>query len=491
MTPQRSLVLAAVCALALAPALLAQGQELIPQLPRQSSAPLPASAMDGATWQTSGRDPFRGSVSGEAATAEEINLSLEEAIARGLRNNLGLLLSQQASRAAEADHWKQRSALLPNVTARTAETVQQTNLRAFGFPGFPGVPSIVGPLSVFDARVALSQSAFDLSAWRRTSAAAAGREAAGFSYQDARETVVWVVANLYFQAIAGTARVEAARSELQTAEALFRQATDFKNAGVVAAIEVLRAQVEYQAQQQRLIYFENQQEKQKLDLARAIGLPAGQAFRLADALSEAALPALDLAAARDRALAARRDYQSLQALVREAEREKQAAQAQRLPKISLHGDYGAVGRAPGQSHGTFSASASLEFPLFQGGRVRGDVLQADVIVSQRRAELDDLRGRVEYELQVALLDLKAAEQQVEVARSARELAAQQMTQAQDRFAAGVVSNIEVVQAQESLAAAHENYISSLYALNAAKASLALALGAAETGLPAILRGEMP
>jgi outer membrane protein TolC len=401
------------------------------------------------------------------------------------------LLSQQASRAAEADHWKQRSALLPNVTARTAETVQQTNLRAFGFPGFPGVPSIVGPLSVFDARVALSQSAFDLSAWRRTSAAAAGREAAGFSYQDARETVVWVVANLYFQAIAGTARVEAARSELQTAEALFRQATDFKNAGVVAAIEVLRAQVEYQAQQQRLIYFENQQEKQKLDLARAIGLPAGQAFRLADALSEAALPALDLAAARDRALAARRDYQSLQALVREAEREKQAAQAQRLPKISLHGDYGAVGRAPGQSHGTFSASASLEFPLFQGGRVRGDVLQADVIVSQRRAELDDLRGRVEYELQVALLDLKAAEQQVEVARSARELAAQQMTQAQDRFAAGVVSNIEVVQAQESLAAAHENYISSLYALNAAKASLALALGAAETGLPAILRGEMP
>ena len=476
MTPRRSLVLVAVCALVLARTLLAQGptQELIPQLPRQSSAPLPGSAMDGATLQTSSRDPFRGSVAAEAATAEEIDLSLEEAIARGLRNNLGLLLSQQSSRAAEANQWKQRSALLPNVTTRTAETVQQTNLRAFGFPGFPGVPSLVGPLSVFDARVALSQSAFDLSAWRRTAAAKAGKEAAGFSYQDAREMVVWVVANLYFQAIAGAARVEAARSELQTAEVLFRQATDFKNAGVVAAIEVLRAQVEYQAQQQRLIYFENEREKQKLDLARAIGLPARQAFRLTDTLSEAAPPALDLSAARDRALAARPDYQNLQALVREAEREKQAAQAQRLPKISLHGDYGAIGRAPGRSHGTFSASASLEFPLFQGGRVRGDVLQADAVLNQRQAELDDLRGRVEYELQVALLDLKAAGLQVEVARSARELATQQMTQA-----------------QESLAAAHENYISSLYALNAAKASLARALGAAETGLPAILRGEMP
>ena len=457
-----------------------------PRLPPQSGMAAPVST---AGFVPRSGDPFGGSVPRGAATAQELALSLRNAVAMGLKNNLGLLLSEQASRSAEGEWWKQRSALLPNLAAGTVETLQQINLQAFGFGGFPGLSTIVGPFGVFDTRVSVSQPLVDLSAWRRTSAAAAGSAAAHFTYQDAREMVVWAVSNLYFRARAGSGRVEAARRQLQTAEALFRQASDFKDAGVVPAIEVLRAQVELEAEQQRLIYFENELEKQELDLARAIGVPVGQKIRLTEELSEAPPPAIEITDALQQAYAARADYQSLQQRVREAELEKRAAESERLPRLTARGDYGDIGRAPGVSHGTFSAAASLEFPLFQGGRIHGNILEAGAALAGRQAELENLRARIEYELRVALLDLKAAQQQVEVARNGRELATQQMEQSQDRFAAGVTSNIEVVQAQEALATANENFISSLYSFNIAKASLARAMGAGEKNLPAAGQGE--
>jgi outer membrane protein TolC len=438
---------------------------------------------------STGADGFRGSVPRESATPGERALSLRDAVALGLRNNLGMLLREQDSRSAQGDLWKERSALLPNLAGRTSETLLQNNLQAFGFPSFPGVPTIIGPFGVFDARVSLEQSVVDLSAWRKTGAARAASDAASFTYQDARELVVWAVSNLYFRVQAAAGRAAAVRSQVETAEALFHQAQDFKDAGTVPAIEVLRAQVEFEAQQQRLIYYQNELEKAKLDLARAIGLPAEQQLRLTDEMSATPPPPVDVAAALGQALAARADYQSLAARVREAELNKQAAESERLPKITARGDYGAIGRAPGISHGTFAASAGLEFPIFQGGRIRGNVIEKDAELESRQAELADLRGRIEQELRVALLDLNAASQQVSVARTTQDLATQQMTQSRDRFAAGVASNIEVVQAQEALAAANDNYISSLYSLELAKASLGRATGAGEKRLTAGEKGD--
>jgi outer membrane protein TolC len=375
------------------------------------------------------------------------------------------------------------------VTTKTSENVEQINLQSFGFSSFPGIASIVGPFSVFDTRATASQPILDLQALGKTRAAGAGNQAATLSYQDAREIVVWVVANLYYRANAAAGRVAAARSEFQTAEALFHQAEDFKAAGTIPAIELLRAQVEMQAQQQRLIYLENELEKERLDLARAIGLPDGQRFRLTDPLSETVPAPTALAEALQQATASRKDLQSIQAQVRQAQLEEQAAKAERLPKLTADGDYGAIGLGPGVSHGTFSAGASLEFPLFTGGRIHGEVLKADAQLEQRKAELANLRQRIEYELRVALMDLESARQQVAVAKSARELATEQMAQAQDRFSAGVVNNIEVVQAQDALAAANENYISSLFSLNTASASLARAMGSGENGTPAAPQGE--
>ena len=461
-----------------------------PQLPRQAAPPI-AVPLQQAGPPAGGGDIFLGSVSQGTATSEELPLSLPEATARALRFNLGPILAGQNVRAARGARLIALSTLLPNVVATATESSQQVNLAAFGFSGFPGLPTVIGPFGLSDARGHLSQSVFDWRSVQSTRAANQDIKAADYSSLDARDLVVLVVTNLYLQAVAGASRVEAARAQVATADAVYRQAVDYKAQGVVPAIDVLRAQVELQAQQQRLIFFRNEFDKQKLGLARAIGLPDGQPFRLTDTVPFAPVPPLTLDEAVSQALGARRDYQSGLAAVRSAELTRKAAQADRLPSLQFNGDYGTIGPNLANSHGTYTAALGLNIPVFQGGRVRGEVLEADALLEQRRAQLADLRGRISYEVRTAFLDLGAANEQVQVARGAVDLAQQQLTQARDRFAAGVTNNLEVIQAQEAVATANENYISSLYAFNAAKASLGRAVGGAEKTIPAFLQGVRP
>ncbi len=434
---------------------------------------------------------YEGSVPSGKVIAGELPLSLADAIARGLKSNLGSLLSGQETRAAEAGRYRALSNLLPNVTTRTSATEQQVNLAAFGFSGFPGVPNVVGPFSVYDARAFLSQSVVDFTAIDNARASSENIKAAKLSYRNARDLVVLAVANFYLQAIASESRIASARAQVTTAEALYRQAADFKSSGMVPAIEVLRAQVELQGQQQRLIYYQNEFEKHKLALARAIGMPTAQVFRLTDALPYVPAPVVTFDEALQRAYASRPDYQSATARVRAAQLSKKAAQDERLPALSFNADYGAIGQRIDSAHGTFSAGANLRIPVFQGGRARADILQADAALEQQKAQLEDLRGRIEYEIRTAFLDLKSAGDRTEVARSALALAEQQVSQARDRFAAGVASNIEVVQAQQALSVANENSIESLYAFNLAKAALARSLGAVENSFQQFILGVKP
>lgn len=433
----------------------------------------------GSSGALAGQNPFLGGVPAGKATPEVLALSLNDAIGRGLKYNLGLLTSEQNSRAARAARMRSLSDLLPQLTARTSEMAEQVNLKALGFQGFPGVPVIIGPFGVFDTRAYLSQRLMDISAIRKARAEKERLAAARHSYQDARDIVVLVVANLYLQSVAGSARIDAAQAQVNTSQALYNQAIDMKKAGVVPGIEVLRAQVELQAQQQRLIFFRNEFEKQKLALGRAIGLPIGQQFSLASQIPYSQISPMTLEEALERAYRSRSDYQSLQALVRAADANKRAASAERFPSLSFDGNYGDIGPRIGDSHGSFTVAASLRIPIFQGGKVSADVLQADAELQQSRAELEDLRSRIDYDVRTAFLDLRAAGEQVKVARSSVTLANQQLEQARDRFGAGVANNIEVVQAQQAVATADENYISSLYAYNVAKAYLARALGATE------------
>jgi outer membrane protein TolC len=301
--------------------------------------------------------------------------------------------------------------------------------------------------------------------------------------------VVLACAGLYLEAVSGESRIATARAQLTTAQALYDLASDRKTSGLVAGIDVLRAQVELAARRQRVIVAEDEAAKQKLALARAIGLPLGQAFLLADEMPSAALPPLTPEEALQRALSARADVQAAEARVRAAERERSAAAAEALPSLGVSGDYGAIGSEVASARPTFSASVSLRVPVFEGGRVRAKVQQADARLRQARASLEDLRAGVYYEVQSTLLDLTATGQRVDVATGAVALAEQQLQQARDRFAAGVAGNIDVVQAQEALARAAEDHIQSLFEHNLSKASLARVLGAAEGSYRRFLGGR--
>jgi outer membrane protein TolC len=446
-----------------------------PQLAREGGQPLPAASSP----LTVGQNVLMGGVPVGRATAEVLPLSLADALARGLRQNLGIVLGEQAVRSASGSRWMALSGVLPNAGLRVSQSREEINLEEYGFPVAPGQSPIIGPFNVSAMHITASTPLFDWAAIQRARAGGQAAEAAGHSFRDARELVVSMTAGLYLQAVTARSRIEAARAQMQTAQALYERALSQKQAGIVAGIEVVRAQVQVQSQQQRLIFYENEFAKQKLALERAVGIPLGQQVELTDRLAYVPDEALTLDAALAQAYESREDLQGAAALLRAAQSNRQAAIGENLPSVSVTGDYGRSSAAWDSLKGTYAVSAAVRVPIFQGGRERGRVLQADAQLKQQQAQLEDLRARIEYEVRSALLDAQAADDRVRVAKSASDLAAQQLVQAQDRFVAGVASNIEVVQAQESVATATDNYLSALYAHNLAKISLARATGRSE------------
>jgi outer membrane protein TolC len=434
-------------------------------------------------------NPFQGGVPSGTATSDPIALSIADAVNRALEHNLGILISSQASEQARGARWVALSQLLPNISGRVSESREKINLAVFGFPLPAGVPAVVGPLNVFDARVSLTQSVFDLTAINDARAAAHDMAAARYSYQSARDLVVLVAANMYLQALAALARADSARAQVATAQALYTQAVDLKQNGLIAGIDLLRAQVQLNTEQQRATATRNDFEKAKLQLARVAGLPIGQAFTLSDQIPYAPVPEMTLEQALDRAYKARPDYQAALERVQAADASRAAAAAAALPSVRVTADFGGIGLAPGDARGTFNITGALNVPIFQGGHTRGRLLEADAELRRRRAEADDLKAGIYYDIRTAFLDLRATGEQLDVAARTRDLAGAQLTQARDRFAAGIASNIEVVQAQEAVTLANEQYIAGLYSFNVSKAMLARGLGSAEEAVRRYLGGS--
>src|SRR5580704_2125834 len=425
---------------------------------------------------------FQGSVPMGVASATPLSLTLREAIDRGLKTNLGLLLSGQVSESARGERLRSLSALLPQATGAVSENVQQINLLTKGINfhiGSFSSPAIVGPFDFTDARAYASFSVFDYSLRKNYYAAKEGERAAQLSFKDARDLVVQSVANAYLLVIAGSSRVQALRAEVETDKAISDRTADQKQAGTTAAIDVLRAQVELEREQQLLIAQENEVAKDKLALGRVIGLPAGQQFTIADTEAYAPLSAMSPDEALRAAYAQRADLQSAEASVRGAEKSVSAARGERYPDLGVTADYGDVGTTLGNSHGTFTFQAAVKFSIFDGGRISADIVEARAVLRQRQDELADLRGQIDYQVRAALLDMQSAADQVNVATHNLKLANDTLTQARDRFASGVSDTIEVVQAQGSVAVANDNLISALYAHNLSKVELARALGSTE------------
>lgn len=438
--------------------------------------------------QQAGQGDYRGSLIEGRSTGTVLDLSLDEAIARGLRTNLGLILQSSAEKSAAGQRLQTLQALLPEVNGSASYTVEQVNLAAFGLK-FPGIKPIVGPFQIEDFRATLSQSLFNVPSMERYLASKHNFQAARFTAEDARDLVVLTVGNAYLLCIADGSRIEAVQGQLATSKVSLDQAMAAHDAGTSPRLDVLRAQVDYQSQQQQLISAQNSLAKDKLALARTIGLPLDQEFRTTDLAPYAALDHVDPNAAYAQAIASRKDLKASSEQVKSAEAQKIAAWAQQLPEAHFAGDFGDLGTTVTHSHSTYTATGEVTAPILQLAKTRGDVLVADASLQQARARLSDRTQQVNADVRDAILDIETAAKLVDATQSNLALAKEALSEAQQRFRSGVSDNLAVSQAQAQTSQANDQYISALYQHNVAKLSLARALGVADTNYKIYLGGK--
>jgi outer membrane protein TolC len=421
---------------------------------------------------------FQGSDTRGEASAQPIDLSLDDAIERGLQANLGIILSGTQTAAARAERMSQLQSLLPSVDFTAKEAEMQTDLPALGLR-IAGIPTIIGPFGFTDLRASFNWSLVNVTSLRNYLAARHNFAAAQLSAEDARDMVVLTVGNSYLLVLADETQVSSVEAQVATAKVSLDQAAANHQAGTAPLLDELRARVDYQSIEQQLIVAQNALEKDRLALARTIGLPLAQSFNLTDKAPYAPFDQLDADQLILQAEANRKDLAALVEQTAAATEQRKAATAARLPTIAAAADYGDTGTTLAHSHGTVDATGSLSMPVFEEFALRGQAQQAQAQLDTAQAQLSDKKAQVEADVRDALLDIASAQKQVEVARSSVDLANEALKEAQERYANGVSDNLAVSQAQQSVAQADSQYVASLYRHNVAKLSLARALGAGQ------------
>jgi outer membrane protein TolC len=421
-----------------------------------------------------------GSVPSGPASDQIPRLTLRDAVNLALRYNLGAIESGQNAQIARGQRLLALSNLLPQVSAGASENVQQVNLATFGFNKFKitGIPNVVGPFSYSSVDGSVSQTLFSFESIQRFRSARTAEQAAQLSYQDILDVVTLTVGNAYLRIIEADSRIKAQQAQVQNARALYDRAADQVQAGTAPRIDATRTAVQLHTEEYNLSIDRNNFAVAKLALGRAIGLPLGQEFELADTLPYSNITPLSVDDALQLAYKSRTDFRSALASQKAAAQTLSATKGERYPVVAVNGDYGDIGPTFGHSHGDFTFQAGIRVPLFTGGRIKGDITQAEAELRQRKAEAENIRGQIDQDVRTALLNLNAAREQVEVAKQNVELANESLARSKDRFTSGVTDSVEVVQAEQALASANDQYITSLYNHNFSKLSLARALGVA-------------
>lgn len=422
---------------------------------------------------------IRGSVPSGPATNDIVSLTLRDAVNMALRYNLGQIEAQENVRAVRGQRLRALSFLLPQVSAGVTENVEQTTTAPLGIKSAL-LPRVVGPFSFSTATASVNQTLFSFQSIQRFRAARNAEDAANLSYSDELDVITLTVGNAYLQVIEAASRIEAAEAQVRNAQAIYDQAVEDLHAGTSPKIDVTRSAVQLHTEQYNLSVARNNFAITKLNLSRAIGLPLGQQFELAESLPYSDLEPSTVDDALKNAYRSRSDFQAALGSVQAAQKELSAARGERYPVVAVSGDYGVQGFTFGQSHGIFGFQAGVNVPIFTGERIKGDVTAAEAALHQRKAEAENLRGQIDYDVRTAYLNLSSAKEQVTVARQNVDLANENLDRSKERFRAGVTDSVEVVQAQQSLAGANDQYIVSLYAHNLAKLELARALGVART-----------
>ena len=443
------------------------------------------------TIQVSGA--YQGSTSDPKVPQGPITLNIEDAIRRGLLFNLGAVNANASVRQLRGERLAALSMLLPNIYATLSENGAKVDLQteglssgAFG-PSLP-LPTTIGPFHYYGALANFGES-LSMTSLDNLRQSQASAKAAEMSAQDARELIVLAVGGTYLRVLASKANVLSEEAQVKQAHVTFTQTEHQFQAGTKASIDRNRSLVEFNTEQQRLSSLRADLVKQTMQLARLIGLPVSQMITLSEDLPAHVPEAISLEDAIKLALQERSDLKVARLELKAASEAHRASKAEYLPSIEVRGDYGVEGINPNKGASVFQAAATLTIPIFQGGRVQGDIQQADAALSLREAEYDDEKGAVELDVRAAYIDLQVATEQIAVAIENRKLAADTLTQSLDRFAAGVTDSVEVVQSQETGAAAERDYVSTLFSLNLARISLARATGQAEHFVPNMLKGN--
>jgi len=456
-------------------------------------AGLGAAACAQAQNPSSASNPFFGSVTAKPVSEETLQLSLDEAVSRGLKNNLGLKEAENGEKALQGQKNEALQQFLPTIALSGDTGVYQHNLAAQGFSAgvigefkslFPGgkMPAGFSEITrddLTEGTIHFRQTLFSgpvIAGWK---AAGAATKAAFFNKMSARGEVVQQVATAYLHAIAAASEVDNAKALEAADQVQLDHAQAAHQAGTAANLDELRARVQLQAQQQARIAAENAFEKDLILLKRETGIDPGQRIALTDRAPFSDLAAQTPEEVRAVAYANRQDYQNLQNQALEYRALHAAYRSQRLPTLSFGSSYGVDKVNGAGSHGVFVAQGTLSVPLFREAKLRGDTETAQAQLSAVNAQLADLRDRIDQQVRSALLDVDATSKLVDVARSNVDLATRALSDETDRVNAGVDDNLPLVTAQATLAAAQNNLVESLYQFNLSKLALARSAGILE------------
>jgi outer membrane protein TolC len=501
MTRSTQLTLLGLAAATLALVYAAGAQEPAPALPAAPSAVLAAQQNEALsktpgstlTFVAPSTQPGPGGVVIEASKDGTLPLSLDDAIALALQRNVRLKYDQGNQRAVKGDSLGVLNALLPTLTLNAASSAQEINLAAMGFspvllskfsstglipPGYK-IATIV-KVNVTQASLNASQTLFNLTDYELYRGTKNEAAVVDLNYLSDRGDVILTVGTLYLQILGDQANVANAQAQARSSKLLFDQASAKQKAGVGVHLDTLRAQVQYQQDQQTVLSNQNRLDKDEIQLARVMGIPVGQKIELTDTAPFAELADMDLATANVTALAHRKDYLSLEQQIEVAMRELKAVRYQRLPTLAFNGYYGVIGQTTGSYHGDFDAYGSLKFPIFREAAQRGEQEVVDSQLTALRQREADLRVAMDSQIRASLLDVQSNAQLVKVAQSNVDLARQALSDEQERFKAGVDDNLPVVDAEATLTSAQAQLVQALYQYNVAKLQLARNTGVVET-----------
>ena len=435
---------------------------------------------------------LQGGVVIEREQPGNVPLALDEAIQLALKNNTQVKIQAAQQQYVHGQILAVGNALLPNLTASGYQQAQEINLAAMGFkPGtlqIPGInvnaiPEIV-KVDTTNAQISLSQQLFNVPAYELYRSAQKAADAASWAALNSRGGVVLNVGGLYLKILADTGTIRNDQALLKQDELVYEHAKDSRDAGVGINLDVLRAQVQLQTDQQQLISAINTEAKDKIQLNRVMGQPAGQQLQLVDAAPYGDFDASSSDDAIRNALAVayvrRKDLRGLESQLEVALKARDALKYERLPVVAVGGFYGVLGQTRGLYHGDFVAEGQLRVPVFIEATLRGQKEVAEAQIRQLRQQITALRAQIEADIRSSLLDVQSSQAQVKIAHSNVDLATQALSDATVRFTSGVDDNLPVVRAQATLEGAQAQVIQTEYQYNYSKLNLARNTGVVET-----------